>query len=216
METTNNFNIISMRTLFPAILGCLLLIGCVRNQSVTTQNDSIEKVQNGEVQSENVQSKGNNILCNIIDSLLKVYPKAMANPIQKSDFIAALDKSVKNLSPHTLNMLVEQIPFSLEGVQNVPNQPGGKYLSAFEYSEYFLTEGETDSDGYATLGDSYGVKIYGFAALDKEGASQLEEHVKYKLSGNAELVDKPTFTGYDDNTITMGVEIKNITVTKIQ
>lgn len=122
MKTTNNFNIISMRTLFPAILGCLLLIGCVRNKSVTTQNDSIKKVQNVEVQSENVQSKGNNILCNIIDSLLKVYPKAMANPIQKSDFIAALDKSVKNLSPHTLNMLVEQIPFSLERVQNVPNR----------------------------------------------------------------------------------------------
>ncbi|WP_289858725.1 hypothetical protein [uncultured Muribaculum sp.] len=193
-----------MKLLLPSILCCCLLISCVRSQSTVDQK----------IPEENVQSENKDALCNIIDSLLIVYPKAMENPIQKTDFIEALGKSIKSLTADEMSMLVSQIPFNLYEVQNEPNQPGGKYLVAFEYYDTLFTEGESTGDGYATIGDQYNIKLYCFAAFDKEAASKLVKNVKYILSGDAELIDKPTFGGWDNDEITFGIEIKNATATK--
>lgn len=193
-----------MKLFFSAILCCCFLFSCVGSQSTAVQKD-VE----GDTPSEN-------LLHNIVDSLFRVYPRAMENPIQKTDFIEALGESVKGLSAENISLLVEQIPFKLYQVQNVPNQPEGKYLVAFEYDWSGITEAKSVGDGYATLGDGYSIKVYGFAALDKDVAAQLVKYVEYKLSGDVEMIEEPSFWGWHNDQINIGFKVINASVAEIQ
>ena len=168
------------------------------NQSSTTQKEAEEEV------------KHDDILHSIVDSLFRIYPKALDNPIQETEFLKALDKSVKDLTPSELNQFTRQIPFDLHLVQSKP-QKDGKYLVAFEYEEPTVVEKYADTKRKTPR---YSIKIYGFAALDKSTASQLESHVTYQLSGESEIIDAPNIGGWNDNEITLGIEVKNASVAK--
>lgn len=192
-----------MKHIFSVFLCCVLLSGCVRNQSATLHEDGDKIAQNGDC----------GILHNLIDSLLSVYPQAMQNPIQRSDFIEAVEKSVERFSAEDVNLILKQTPFELYDIQNSPNPTDGKYLTAFEFTDAYITAGDQSEDGYATIGEPYDIQIYCFASLDKDIASKLEDHKDYRLSGEAKIIDKPT---WDDKKIMLGIEVKNATVTKIQ
>lgn len=151
----------------------------------------------------------------VVDSLLQAYPKTFENPIQKSDFLKALEESVQNISPVDLEQFMESVPFKLLHVQNVPNQPDDKYLTAFEFEKQYFMEGESEN-GYSTIGDDYKIQIYCFGALDKNTASLLDSHSTYKLSGKPSIIKEPSIGGWDNTTIQFGIEIEDIKVIKFE
>lgn len=192
---------------FFSIMFLATLISCQNNRTNSSDESATEEMILEE--NETKASVPSGVLENIVDSLNKVYPKAFENSIQGNDFSNALKKAIKDLPLEKKEQLCSRIPFKLIRVQNIANQPGNKYLAAFSFLEHYHFHNESSDDDYAGIDLGYDIEIYGFAAFKKEEASQLVEHVDYRLTGTAELVENPSIS---DRTLTLGIEFKNASV----
>lgn len=176
------------KTLLPAAILSIFAIGCSHNKpTISEENANI------------VEDNQINIIQSVTDSLISVYPNFSENPIQKSDFLASFGNFLQTLSEAN----VSEIPFELYQIQNEPNQPGNKYLVAFEYKE--ICQNHVD----------FKIHLYAFAAFDKETASQLKEKVKYKISGTPKSEEMPpALGGWHNDEIIGGIKIENASISE--